>query len=99
MTTSRWRKTAAETIAYVIRRDGHLKTNAIRLKLREAYPFSQRKGWQYQCWLVEQHAALTELCKLRNEPLPKPRQPRSRKRRDVPGQMMLWGGGFLTRAA
>lgn len=96
---SRYRQRSAEVITQALRGPRPESLKAARKLLKDAYPFrGAREGWCYQCWLVEVRAALVALAKLHGWELPKLARPRSRRRRNVPGQLMLWGGG-LARAA
>lgn len=96
---SGWRERAAETIQRALRRAGTIRSlQHARLTLRHAYPFGERKGHPYRCWLLEVRLALIALAKLHGWEMPKPLARRGR-RKDVPGQLMLWGGGFLSVAA
>jgi len=50
---SHWRNHAAPIIARVIAENAGKDENAIKLALREAYPFGQRKYHPYKVWLDE----------------------------------------------
>jgi hypothetical protein len=51
--TSSWRSAAAPIIAAVIRQHGRADTKELRIALRDAYPFGERKMWPYKVWLSE----------------------------------------------
>lgn len=97
---SRYRQAAAESIAAVLRRLRPDSMKEASRALREAYCFHDgRATWAYRCWLVERRLALVALAKLRGWHVPKLPQARSWRRRDVPGQLFMFGGGGLVRAA
>jgi hypothetical protein len=54
---SHWREQAAEIISEVLDQCGDISTpeneKAARLRLREAYPFGERKYYPYKVWLDE----------------------------------------------
>jgi hypothetical protein len=54
---SHWRKTAAEVISEVLDQCGDVVTDedrkAMRARLREAYPFGEKKYHPYKIWLDE----------------------------------------------
>lgn len=89
---SGWRQRAADVIRTALRRAGAIQSlRHASLVLRRAYPFGERKGHPYRCWLLEVRLALVALAKLNNWETPKPTK-RSRRLRDVPGQLVLWAG-------
>ena len=51
MTESQWRKHANQVIARVVGDDPGLPEHELRGKLREAYPFGERKYHPYKIWL------------------------------------------------
>ena len=54
---SYWRRESARVIALAL--DGFTGTeDELRAKLRELYPFGERKYWPYKCWLDEQRFAI-----------------------------------------
>lgn len=65
-TTSQWRREARKVIHRVIEDEvfGHVMTLPhqdvleLRVKLRAAYPFSEKSGWAYKVWLEEIRTAL-----------------------------------------
>jgi hypothetical protein len=48
-----WRERARPIIAEVIERVGREDENALRVALRDAYPFGPRKYYPYKAWLAE----------------------------------------------
>jgi hypothetical protein len=60
-TTSQWRREARRVIHQVIEDNvlgpvqllPHGDVLELRVKLREAYPFSEKSGWAYKVWLEE----------------------------------------------
>lgn len=62
-----------------------------RRLLRDACPFPTYQHWAYRNWLIEVNGTLRDLAKLNSWELPKPLARRGR-RKDLPGQLTLWGG-------
>lgn len=50
---SHWRNACAPIIARVIAENEGKNENAVRLALRDAYPYGQRKHHPYKIWLDE----------------------------------------------
>lgn len=89
---SGWRQRSADVIRTALKRAGTIQSlHYATMVMRRAYPFGERKGHPYRCWLIEVRLALVDLAKLHGWEMPKPLK-RSRRLRDLPGQLTLWGG-------
>lgn len=51
-----WRDEARPVVADVVRRVGLTDRKALRVALRDAYPFGERAYWPYKAWLAEVRA-------------------------------------------
>lgn len=58
MVVSASTKKAIEVIQSVVDRVGYADMQLLRLELRKAYPFAERKRYQYKAWLRESKRAL-----------------------------------------
>lgn len=48
-----WRETARAVVEKCVREVGLSDRPALRRKLRDAYPFGERRMWPYKVWLSE----------------------------------------------
>ena len=82
-----WRRRAIPIIRDTIIRYGTDDIKLLRKKLREAYPFGERKYWPYKVWLDEINTQLG---------LKPPKPPRSTYQKEQldPNQMSLFGDGL-----
>lgn len=55
---SHWRTTSKKIIREIIGRIGISDTEKLKLELRNAYPFGERKYYPYKIWMNECHKAL-----------------------------------------
>lgn len=73
-TSSRWRKRARKVIQEVIAAQRALgvpdDSPTMRLWIRDAYPFGERKYTPYRAWLIEQRIAIAAL--LQEDTMPTP---------------------------
>lgn len=58
---SAWRNTARGVIARIVQENRQLPENELRKKLKDAYPFGERKYHPYKIWLSEQRIMLIRL--------------------------------------
>src|SRR5262245_25375764 len=70
-THSPWRRAARNAIAAAL---APLPADSTprqrRAAVRDAYPFAERRGWAYQCWLAEVRLALGPARPPKKEPPP-----------------------------
>lgn len=85
------RQRAREVINATLRVVRPKSLTAARRVFREACPFPTYQRWAYACWILELNATLRDLAKLHGWEMPRLLSRRGR-RKDVPGQLMLWGG-------